>query len=240
MFFWNCIKCSYNGGVPERVCCYFRIIDADGSKALLDNLGDGGLEDAAMLPASHEIDEQRTLHVEVIRPERQVVLQRRHHLIRDGNDIMFINPALALDVQHVLSIQGIEVADVDAGHLAGTQTIGEHQLDHQIVSGSNNPVPIYRSKKVITLLTGEGMFIVFLGTEAGLDSRSDVIVVSHCRAVLIEYLDDGDVTVDCEDGLTLLLEFLLVTQHISPAGCPGIDTLSRQPAEPEVNLPPVI
>jgi hypothetical protein len=102
---------------------------------------------------------------------------------------MFINPALALDVQHVLSIQGVKVANVDAGHLAGAQAIGKHQLDHQIVSGSNNPVPIYRSKKVIALLTGEGMLIMFLGTEAGLDPRSDVIVVSHCATVLIEYLD---------------------------------------------------
>ena len=140
-------------GVPERVRCDLGIIDADGPEALLDNLGDGGLEDAAVLTALHEVDEQRALHVEVITPERQVILQRCHHLVRNCNDI---------------------------------------------------------------------------------------IVVSHCATVLIEYLNDGDVTVDCEDGLTLLLEFLLVTQHISPAGCPGIDTLSRQPAEPEVNLPPVI
>ena len=193
-----------------------------------------------MFPALHQIDEQRTLQIEVVRPHREVVLQRCHHLIRNGHHIVFVHPALPLDVQHILSVQHIEVANVDAGHLAGAQTIGEHQLDHKIVSGSHNVLPINGGQKVIALLSCQRQLVMLLGAEVCLDARTDIIVVAHRSAVLVEYLDDGHIAIDGEDGLALLLELLLVAQYIGPAGCPGIDALSRQPAEPEVYLPPVI
>ena len=145
---------------------------------------------------------------------------------------MFVDVALALDVQHILLLHRIEVANVDAGHFAGAQAIGEHQLDHQIVPCPHNGIPVDGAQQVVALLPRQRMFIVLLGTKTGLDPGRDVIVIMHGSAVLVEHFDDGDVAVDGEDGLALLLELLLVAQDVRPAGSPGIHSLLGEPPEP--------
>ena len=106
-------------GVPERVCGDLGIVNADSAKPLLNDTGDGSLKDPGVIPAPHQVDEQRRVHPEVICPHGHVILQGVHHLIRNGNHIVLVDAPLALDVQDVLSVQGIKVLDIDAGHLAG-------------------------------------------------------------------------------------------------------------------------
>ncbi len=153
---------------------------------------------------------------------------------------MLVHSTLALDVQDIAPVQSLEVTDIDPVHLACAQAVGEHQLDHEIIPEADNGAAVDALQQIGALLPGQRMLVVFLGAERGLDSGSNVIAVMHLAAVFIEHFDDGDVAVDGEHRLALLLEGLLVVQDVRSGRIPWIDILGGKPAVPQQYLPAVI
>ena len=84
------------------------------------------------------------------------------------------------------------------------------------------------------------MLAVLVHTNTRLQTLADILVVVHCSAVAIEYLDDRHIGKVCVRTLTLLLQRLLKAQDMFSRRLSRINTLGGEPLKPQVYLALVV
>ena len=126
-----------------------------------------------------------------------------------------------------------EVPEVDAFHLAGTQSVEQHQREHQPVAPTNDGRRVDRLQQPTSLLGRKRQFAVPRPATAAPDSCGDIVAVTATLAEAVEEFHNGNEAVHRQEATPFALQVLLVLHDVPPFGRPRIDPSGRQPAKPQ-------
>lgn len=223
--------------VPQRMCRYLRMRDADAGEALLDYTSDR-LPHEPVVALRLVGYEERSVAVEV--PIGDILLQPRDRVWMQYDDLVLVRASLALDMKDRLPLALGEVADVDTLYLAGMKPVEEHQRDHQSVAASDDSRGIDAVQQPERLLCRQRQFAVLRMAFAAADPCGDIVVIALSLAKAVKQLEDRNEAVHGIDTLTFGLQLLFVLQDVPTLWRTGIDIVRRQPPEPQRDFAPIV
>lgn len=223
--------------VAQRVRRNLRMHDADASETLFDDATDR-LPHEPVVAFRFMGNEERRVVVEV--PVGDILLQQLDRAGMQHDDLVLVRATFALDVEYRLSLALGEVANIDAFHFAGPQTVEQHQRDHQSVAASDDGQGIDAVQQPECLLCRQRQFAVLCVAFAAADPNGDIIVVTLSLAEAVKQLEDRNEAVHGIDALAFGLQLLFVLQHMPTLRRAGIDVARRQPPEPQRDLTSIV
>lgn len=226
-------------GVTQGVGGYLRVINPNGSQPVLDNQADSPTVEPVASALAQMVDEEGIVNVP-FSSRSKVVLQKVNDLLWYDDILVLVAAPLALQMEDRSLVYLVEVADVYTVDFAGSQPVAQHQGYHQFVPLAGEGLGVDTIQKPATLLGGERELVILRQSDAAPDTDSDVVVVFPVLAPRVEYLDNGDITVDREDALILVFEVILEVDDIRAARLSWVFAVATEPSEPEVYLAPVI
>lgn len=188
--------------MPKRVRRNLRVGNPDAGDSLLDDASDG-LPYESVIASCFVGYEERSMLVEI--PVGEIFLQPRDSIRMQDDDLVLVRSPFALDGEDRLSLAGGEVSDVDALHLAGAQTVKQHQRDHQSVAAADRRIGIDTLQQPECLIGSQRQFAVLRMPLAALDPGGDVVIVSPPLAEAVKQLEDGNEAIYGIDTLSISL-----------------------------------
>ena len=216
--------------MPQRVCREFRMRKADAGQSLLHDAADG-LAYQSIVASGFVRDEERRGGIP--RPVGNVLGKTLHGVGMQHDDLVLLRAAFPLDGQHRFALPLREVPEVDAFHLAGTQSVEQHQREHQPVAPPDDGRRVDRLQQPPGLLGRKRQFAVLRPATAAPDSCGDIVAVTAPLAEAVEEFHNGNEAVHRQETTPFALQVLLVLHDVPPFGRPRIDPGGRQPAEPQ-------
>lgn len=186
--------------VAQRVRRNLRMHDADASETLFDDATDR-LPHEPVVAFRFMGNEERRVVVEV--PVGDILLQPLDRVGMQHDDLVLVRTPLALDVEYRLSLALGEVANIDAFHFAGPQTVEQHQRDHQSVAASDDGQSIDAVQQPECLLRRKRQLAVLRMPLAAADPGGNVVVVAAPLAESIKQLEYRNEAVHCIDALAV-------------------------------------